>query len=160
MVRGAGLRRSMDMTMTDPIIPAHLPVAPPIPLYPREAGGRFGPGNPGRPRGSKNRVRRERLAAVQELFPRAIEVLTERLDAGDIGAAKMVLDACLPARGRTVDFDGDVSPEAIESALADGAITPTEAAQVAAALKSVREVADLEALTKRLEAIESALAAA
>ncbi|WP_439567750.1 hypothetical protein [Sphingopyxis sp.] len=143
--------------MTEPKIAAHLPVAPPIPLYPRDAGGRFGPGNPGRTPGSKNRVRRERLAAVQELFPRAIEVLTERLDAGDIGAAKMVLDACLPARGRTVDFDGDVSPEAIESALADGAITPTEAAQVASALKSVREVSDLEALTKRLEAIESAL---
>jgi len=102
-------------------------------------------------------ARDEHSAAVATLFPKALEVLRERLMvANDWGAARLVIEACLP-KGRPVAIGADCSPETVEQAMATGAISPAEASTIAAAMKALREVKDLDVLTIRVQNLERAL---
>ena len=102
-------------------------------------------------------ARNEHQAAVASLFPKALEILRERLEvAGDWGAARLVLEAVLP-KGRPVAIGADCSPETVERAMANGTISPAEAAAIAAAMKSLREVREMDVLTLRVQNLERAL---
>lgn len=124
----------------------------------RAPDGKFLPGSGGRPPGTRNRASKARLTAVTDLFSESVAVLKKRLSEGDLTAARIVLDVCLP-KNRAVEFGDDVSPATIEAALADGTITPNEALTAAQALEkiaNVRDVADLVARVEELEAVLSA----
>ena len=124
----------------------------------RDALGRFGQGNGGRPPGSRNKASRAALEAVTELFGEAVAVLKVRLSEHDLRAASIVLGVVLP-KDRPIEFGQDVSPATVEAALADGAITPSEAQVVAAALEKLQQVRDLGDLAARVSELEVALAA-
>lgn len=104
-------------------------------------------------------VQAENWTAVQSLYPAALQALKERIEASnDIGAIKIIMEASLP-KGRLVAIGDDCSPSTVERALAQGTITPGEAAQIAAALKALREVETLERLTDRIAVIERVIGA-
>lgn len=120
----------------------------------RDALGRFGPGNAGKPLGakSKNRIGRSALAAVQDISSLAIFKLRALVDAGEFQAIKLVIDLTVP-RGRLIELDtGD--PMAWADAMAEGDISPTEAATAASALVKLHEVGEIAELAKRIAELE------
>ena len=70
-----------------------------------DGSGRFTPGNPFTRRGSKNKVSRDALTAVQDLSSLAIMRLRERIEAGDMQAIKLTLGYTLPRGGRTIELN-------------------------------------------------------
>lgn len=124
----------------------------------RDGGGRFLPGQGGRPRGTKNVVSRNTLTAVQSLSSLAVMKLRERIEAGDMQAIRLCLECTLPRGGRTIDLD-TANPMAWADAMAEGEISPTEAATAAQALVRLSEVAEIEELRRRIDELETALPA-
>jgi Family of unknown function (DUF5681) len=135
----------------------------------RDAEGRFekgASGNPaGRPRGARNKATEaaERLleGEAEALARKAVELALE----GDARVLRLCLDRILPARrGRPVELDsvppvrgaadlGDTMA-AIATAATSGAITPSEAAELARVVEIfVRavETSDFERRLRRLE---------
>jgi hypothetical protein len=127
-------------------------------------GRPFTPGNPGRPRGARNKT----TQAIETLLEGEAEVLTRKaIDlalAGDTVALRLCMDRLAPPRkDRPVRFDipstnslQDVVlvADALIRAVADGAVTPSEAASAMAVLEGYRrlkETADLEARVAALE---------
>src|SRR5919106_5558810 len=104
-------------------------------------GGRFLPGNPGRPMGSRHKV----TLAIESLLEGEAEKLTrkcvEMAMAGDTTAMKLCLERILPARkDRPVqlqipEIEGveelTKATTALLGAVVAGELTPTEAAEVA-----------------------------
>lgn len=123
----------------------------------RDAMGRFGAGNPGRPRGSKNQVSRTALAAVQNLSNLAILKLRERIEGGDMAAIRLTLEYTLPRAGRTIDLE-TTDPLAVADALAMGDITPDEADKIASAYGKLQSIHEIEDLRKRVDEMETAIA--
>jgi hypothetical protein len=88
--------------------------------------------------------------------------------AGDVGAARVVLDRVWPpAKGRAValalppvgDATGLVGAlAALVAAMGDGEITPDEARVIAAVLAEQRMAIEAEDLARRVEALEAAAA--
>ena len=152
MDRSAWGQGDLVMSETPPIIPVDQRSAA------RDQLGRFGPGNPGRTPGSKNAVSRAALTAVQNLSSLAVMKLRERIDAGDMQAIRLCLEFTLPRGGRTIDLD-TANPMAWADAMAEGEISPTEAATAAQALVRLSEVAEIEELRRRIDELETALPA-
>src|SRR6266700_900497 len=131
----------------------------------RDDKGRFGAGNPGRPRGSKNRttaIAQALLAGEEaELVRKAIELAK----AGDVQMLKFLLDRLLP-KDRLIRIDIpplDFADEAIDGmaaisgAIAAGQITPSEGAALSSMLSGYSRTIDVLELSKRIEAIEASL---
>ena len=121
-------------------------------------GRPFKPGNPGRPKGARNRA----TLAAEALLDGEAEALTrkaiERALDGDVLALKICLDRILPPRReRAVVLDlphfgtcgdaGEVSA-AILGAVANGTITPGEAGELA---KLVAAHIDILEISERYE---------
>ena len=133
----------------------------------KSAAGRFKPGNRhgrGRPSGSRNKAS---IALDKMLADDGADVVRTVLAAargGDMQAARLVLDRIVPVRkGRSIQLDlpaienvADVlaALSATIAAMAEGDITPDEAAVVAGVLETKRkaiETVELEARLTRLE---------
>src|SRR4051812_16392616 len=74
--------------------------------YPRGRGGQFGRGNPGRPKGARNKVL-VTLDAIANANPEEIATTLRTMAlSGDVPAMKLLLDRMWPApKGRVVTFD-------------------------------------------------------
>src|ERR687897_1987889 len=115
-------------------------------------GGRFKPGNPGRPPGSRNKTTR----AIDALFDGEAEALTrkaiELAKAGDLVALRLCLDRiCPPRKDRPVSFalpelstaaDAKLAASALVKAVADGELTPGEASELGRLLDAFTRVLD------------------
>ena len=131
------------------------------------AAGRFTPGNRhgrGRPSGSRNKAS---IALDKMLADDGADVVRAVLAAaksGDMLAARLVLDRIVPVRkGRSIQLDLPTIESATDvlaalsltvAAMAEGEITPDEAAVVAGVLETKRkaiETVELEARLARLE---------
>lgn len=123
----------------------------------RSAAGQFLPGSGGRPRGSKNAVSRNALAAVQDLSSLAILKLKDRIIAGDMNAIRLCLEHTLPRGGRTIELD-TTDPHGWADALAHGDISPTEAATAAQALVKLNEIAEIGELKTRIDELATLVA--
>ncbi len=123
----------------------------------RDGSGRFTPGNPFTRRGSKNKVSRDALTAVQGLSSLAILRLRERIEAGDMQAIRLTLEYTLPRGGRTIELD-TANPLEWADALAHGEVSPAEAATASQALAKLTEIAELDELRKRIDELEGVLA--
>lgn len=130
----------------------------------RDSAGRFDAGNPGRPKGARNKVT---VLAEKLMADEAEAIVRSVVDAarnGDMVAAKLVLERLAPVRrGRPVTLDlpevrtaEDVfaAMSATISAMADGDITPEEAAVVAGVLDTKRKTIETLEIERRLEALE------
>ena len=109
-----------------------------VALVGRLPNGRFGPGNPGKPRGARSRISVEIEKLLEEAAPDAVRTIHGAAKFADVAAAKWILDRVAPHRqGRTVileDFPavkepGDIGPAlaAIAASFADGTISLDEA---------------------------------
>lgn len=130
----------------------------------RNADGRFGSGNPGKPRGTRHKATQAILALMEgegeALTRKAIELAL----AGDSVALRLCLDRIAPPRKDSpVQFampqmktaqDAAEGAGAILQAVAEGELTPTEAAQVMSLVDSFRRTLETSELEARLVALE------
>ena len=137
-------------------------VEPERPEQPR--GRPFEKGNPGRPRGSKNKT----TAALEELLDGQAEAITnkvvEKALEGDRAAMRLCFERILPLRvGRALSFDlpavkstGDAASamSAIVAAVGAGEITPAEATEVSQLIDAATRAFEVRDFDRRLEATE------
>jgi hypothetical protein len=118
-------------------------------------------GNPrGRPKGT-GEIGRLR-AAIAEAMPGILAVLTEKAQAGDVQAARLLLERVLPPvkpielpapvplEGATLTDQG----RAVLRLLAAGEIGPMQAAALLGAVGQLAHVAELDDLARRVELLE------
>jgi Family of unknown function (DUF5681) len=133
---------------------------------PKKIRGRpFARGNPGRPRGSKNRTTRllEELVAGEgeKLAQKAVELAL----AGNVRCLQFCLDRLMPRRaGRPLDFtlpavndahDVVAAMAAITTAVNDGSLTAEEAGQLVHILNGYAKALETYAHASRIAALES-----
>jgi hypothetical protein len=137
---------------------------------PRNSAGKtrgrpFEAGNPGKPKGARNRATRAAEALLdgesEELTRKAIELAK----AGDGTALRLCLERLIPARrDRPVSFDlpaietaNDAAKAmgAILQAVADGEISPSEGAEIARLLESFTKALEIAEFEQRLTALEN-----
>jgi len=130
-------------------------------------GRPFERGNPGRPRGSKNRTTRllEELVAGEgeKLAQKAVELAL----AGNVKCLQLCLDRLLPRRtGRPVDFslpavndvhDVVTAMAAITTGVNDGSLTAEEAGQLVHILNGYAKALETYDFATRIAALESQL---
>ena len=137
---------------------------PGLPPDGRTPDGRFGAGNPGKPRGAKRRV----TVAMDSILERAAEDMTRRLVdlalKGEFGALKFALARLVPpCRDTTVEFDlppidgaddTQRASSAVLAAIAAGDLTPNEARSVMSMLVAHKDIVTAGDHERRLDAIE------
>lgn len=135
------------------------------PKFPRSSDGRFPPGKSGNPQG---RPKSETAALRQSLADGAADVVTAILKAakaGDMQAAKIVLDRLVPplkANAQTVHLalPEAASPldiaSAIIAATASGTLAPDIGAQLVTAIGTFCRIEEVEELRARIAALEIA----
>ena len=132
----------------------------------RGAGGKFAPGNkasPGRPpgRGAAAELR-EALGADLEGI---IDTVKARAMAGDMQAARIILDRLVPSL-RPVEIPTVLTlpagatlagqAQAVIEAAAAGELAPGQAMQIVTALGGVAKILETTELVRRIEALEAA----
>lgn len=121
----------------------------------RGEGGRFLPGQGGRPKGSRNRFAATTMQEIKNLKDSAMLSLTAQVAAGNMDAVRFVLERIV-GRSRMIELEGG-SPADITNALVSGGISTEEAKAIATVVEKLRRVEDLDALAARLEEIEKLL---
>jgi hypothetical protein len=126
--------------------------------------GHFRPGNPGRPKGSRNKIGRLTRSILEENAEAVTRKAVEMAKAGDAAALKLVFERLHPIRrGVAVEFplpeittmngvDGALA--AILRAVATGKLTVDEAASLAKVVYVKVESTGLALLEKRVEELE------
>ena len=120
-------------------------------------------GNPaGRPRGRGEPARLR--AALAERMPEIIEAVTSRALAGDTGAARLLLERCLPAlRPVEVAAPLEMPPaaeglaaqgRAVLAAAAAGRLAPGQAAALLTGLAALARLVETTELEARISALE------
>jgi hypothetical protein len=131
---------------------------------PPTRGRPFGPGNPGRPKGARNKA----TLAAEALLDGEVESITrkaiELAKAGDITAMRLCLDRIVPVRkDRPVAFDLPILEHAtdavralaaIAKAVADGDLTPMEAAELSKVIDGYVRAIETAELADRLDRLE------
>jgi hypothetical protein len=130
----------------------------------RTPGRPFQPGNPGKRKGTRHRI----TLAMEALLDGESEALTRKAIelalGGDITALRLCLDRLAPPRrDRHVTFelppiksaaDAAVATGALVAAVAEGDLTPSEAAEVARVIEMHIKVLEAVELERRLSALE------
>ena len=119
-------------------------------------------GNPaGRPQGIKDK-RHRYSEAIDSMIPQVLDSVFQRAIAGDMTAAKMLLDRTLPNKRPEqerveVSHTGNISSDAqnVLRSVLDGEVSPDVGASLLSAMTSVLKAIEVEELTKRIEALES-----
>lgn len=132
----------------------------------RNADGTFGPGNPGKPKGTRHKATRAALALLdgeaEALSRKAVELALE----GDTTALRLCLERIAPPRkDAPIQFNLPTMRSAADAAKAAGAIieavalgdlTPTEGAHIMGLVETYRRTLELSELEVRVEALEAA----
>ena len=130
----------------------------------RGLDGRFGPGNPGRPQGARNRL----TVFLESVLEGEAEALTRQAidlaSKGDIGALRLCLNRLIPARrDLPVQFDlpelvtlrdAERASSAVLAAVANGELTPGQGESVMRLLSAHRQMVETGDLARRLDALE------
>ena len=119
-------------------------------------------GNPaGRPKGIKDK-RHRYSEAIDSMIPQVLDSVFQRAIAGDMTAAKMLLDRTLPNKRPEqerveISHTGNISLDAqnVLRSVLDGEVSPDVGASLLSAMTSVLKAIEVEELTKRIEALES-----
>lgn len=127
----------------------------------------FGPGNPGRPKGSRNKT----TLALEALLDGEAEAITRKAVevalTGDPTAMRLVMERIIPPRrDRPVMFalpkletasDAVKAMGAVVEAVAAGDLTLGEAGELTKLVENFSNVLKAEDLQKRVEALEAAM---
>jgi uncharacterized protein DUF5681 len=136
------------------------------PEVPEKIRGRpFQPGNPGRPRGSKNRTTRLLEELVAGEGEKLAQKMVELALAGNVKCLELCLDRLMPRRsGRPIDFtlppvneakDVIVAMAGITTAVNDGRLTTEEAGQMVHILNGYAKALETYGFAARIAALES-----
>ncbi|UWR30168.1 hypothetical protein K3758_01080 [Sulfitobacter sp. W002] len=131
----------------------------------RNPDGTFAPGNPGKPKGSRHRA----TQAIEAMLKGQQEALTQaaihKALEGDVTALRLCLDRIAPARkDAPVSFalpevetaeDAAKAARAILKAIAEGDVTPLEAATVMAVVEQFRRTLETTEIERRITALEA-----
>ena len=128
----------------------------------RDNSGRFGPGNPGRPKGSRHKATLAALALLEGEAEAITRACIEAAKAGDVMAIRLVLERLLPpAKERPISCDlPDIqtaedaakAQAAILQGVAAGELLPAEGAALAGFVDRARDAtmrAESEAMLYR-----------
>ncbi len=132
----------------------------------RNPDGTFAAGNPGKPKGSRHKATR----AVVEMLEGQQEALTQtaidKALEGDVTALRLCIDRIAPVRkDAPVSFelpeietaeDAANAARAILKAVAEGEITPLEAATVMSVVEQFRRTLETTEIEQRIAALEAA----
>lgn len=134
------------------------------PATDRDQAGRFKPGNPGRPKGSRHRATLALLKLFEGEAGDIGRACIEAAKGGDVAAIRLVLERLLPPakeRPLSIELPEVATAEgiaqaqaAILAAAADGDILPTEAGQLAALVEHRRRALETVELEQRVQALE------
>jgi hypothetical protein len=127
----------------------------------------FGPGNPGRPKGSRNRT----TMAMEALLDGEAETLTRKAidlaKQGDMAALRLCMERIVPPRkDRPVRFkmpnletaaDAVKAAAALVTAVASGDLTPAEAAELSKLVEGFVRAVEQHDVQRRLDKIEATL---
>lgn len=130
----------------------------------RNSDGTFGPGNPGKPKGTRHKATRAALALLdgeaEALTRRAVELALE----GDTTALRLCLERIAPPRkDAPVTFtlppmqsaaDAAKAAGAVLNSVAGGDLTPTEGAHIMALVETYRRTLETTELEARVVALE------
>lgn len=133
----------------------------------RDGRGRFASGNPGRLRGSRNKVTALAQQMLHDAAGRLTEVAIEQALLGDPAALKLCLGRLLPVpKDAPVQFDllpaTDDTARAVQvaasvlEAVSTGDLTPDEATRVMALLDRYTRIVELSDLEARIAGLEAA----
>ena len=131
----------------------------------RNPDGTFATGNPGKPKGSRNRA----TQATQRLIDDQSEAITQKAVemalAGDTTALRLCIERIAPVRkDAPVEFnlpnvetaaDTAQAAAALLRAVSEGAVTPLEGATVMGLLEQYRRTLEASDFEKRIEALEA-----
>jgi hypothetical protein len=131
----------------------------------RNTDGTFGPGNSGKPKGTRHKATQAALA----LLDGEAEALTRQAVTMALGGDATALRLCLeriapPRRDAPVTFDlppmetardAAKAAGAVLGAVADGDLTPTEGAHIMALVETYRRTLEATELEARLAALEA-----
>ena len=131
----------------------------------RNPDGTFATGNPGKPKGSRNRA----TQATQRLIDDQSEAITQKAIemalAGDTVALRLCIERIAPARkDAPVEFnlpnvetarDAAQAASALLRAVSEGVVTPLEGATVMGLLEQYRRTLEASDFEKRIEALEA-----
>ena len=120
-------------------------------------------GNPaGRPKGIKDK-RHRYSEAIDSMIPQVLDSVFQRAIAGDMTAAKMLLDRTLPSKRPAqehveIEHSGNIARDAqnVLGSVLDGEVSPDVGASLLSAMTSVLKAIEVEELAKRIEALEEA----
>ncbi len=127
--------------------------------------GKFAPGNPGRPKGARNKT----TLAIEGLLQGQSEALTQKaIDMaleGDTTALRLCLERIAPARkDAPVSFDlpaignahdASEAAQAVLQAVSEGQVTPLEGASLMGLVEQYRRVLETTELERRITALEA-----
>ena len=131
-----------------------------------DVSGKFAKGNPGRPRGSRNKT----TQAIEALLDGEAEALTrcavEKALEGDTTALRLCLERIAPPRKEapvqfalptmTTARDAAKAASAVLQAVSEGELTPSEGAHVMQLVETYRRTLELSDLEERILALEEA----
>jgi len=131
----------------------------------RNPDGTFASGNPGRPKGARHKATQAIEAMLEGQQEALTQAVIDKALEGDVTALRLCLDRIAPARkDAPVSFDlPDIetsedaasAARAILRAVADGNVTPTEAATVMVVVEQFRRTLELTEFEARLQALEN-----
>jgi hypothetical protein len=114
-------------------------------------------GRPPKPRTGPNKLRDKLLSEA----PAILEALVAQARIGDVAAAKLVLDRCLPClrpqdQAVNLPLGSDIADagRAVLGAVGSGALTPDQAASLASVLASLVRIRETVELEQRITALE------
>lgn len=132
--------------------------------YGRNSDGTFGPGNPGKPKGTRHKATRALLAMLDgeaEALTRQAVTMALR---GDTTALRLCLERIAPPRkDAPVQFnippmqsaaDAATAAGAVLDAVAGGDLTPTEGTHIMALVECYRRTLETSELEARVTALE------
>jgi hypothetical protein len=132
----------------------------------RNTDGTFGPGNPGKPQGTRHKATMAALAMLDgEAEALTRQAVTMAL-AGDTAALRLCLERIAPPRRdapvtfalppMTTAADAAKGAAAVLAAVAIGDLTPTEGAHIMALVETYRRTLETSELEVRLVVLEGA----
>jgi len=130
----------------------------------RDTAGRFGPGNPGKPRGARHKATQAALALLDGEAGALTRKAVEMALAGDTTALRLCLERIAPPRrDAPVQFtlprmetarDAAMAAGAVLEAVAAGELTPNEGAHLMALVETYRRTLETTELEARVAALE------
>jgi hypothetical protein len=131
----------------------------------RNPDGTFASGNPGRPRGARHKITQAIEAMLEGQHEALTQAAIDKALEGDVTALRLCLDRIAPARkDAPVSFalpeietaeDAAKAARAILKAIAEGDVTPLEAATVMAVIEQFRRTLETTEIERRIVALEA-----